>query len=211
MKITKFQHACVVVEDSGTTIVIDPGEFTRDFIMPHKVDALVITHEHPDHLDKSLIEKIIVAHPKAVIYAHESITSQLGSFTTTPAEIGKVYNVGAVELQFYGGVHAVITPSVAPPANLGVLVNHRFYYPGDSFVIPEGETPEILAVPACAPWLKIDEALTFIKAVKPQFVFPTHDAILSADGKDIVDGWLSTATQEVGAQYKRLDESSIEA
>ena len=48
MRITKFGHACIRIEHDGHTIVVDPGGFTQ----PEAVDgadAVLITHEHPDH------------------------------------------------------------------------------------------------------------------------------------------------------------------
>ena len=51
MKLTKYEHACFSVEHDGMTLVVDPGNFTTDFIAPEGVIAVVITHEHSDHFD----------------------------------------------------------------------------------------------------------------------------------------------------------------
>ena len=48
MRITKLGHACVRIEHDGTTVVIDPGVFT-DPSAVDGVDAVLVTHEHPDH------------------------------------------------------------------------------------------------------------------------------------------------------------------
>ena len=48
MRITKFGHACVRIEHDGTTVVLDPGVFT-DPAAVDGADAVLITHEHPDH------------------------------------------------------------------------------------------------------------------------------------------------------------------
>src|SRR3954454_13689911 len=50
MRITKFGHACIRIEHDGHTLVIDPGGFTQ----PEAVDgadAVLVTHEHPDHYE----------------------------------------------------------------------------------------------------------------------------------------------------------------
>ena len=50
MRLTKFGHACIRIEHDGHTVVIDPGGFTE----PEAVDgadAVLITHQHPDHYD----------------------------------------------------------------------------------------------------------------------------------------------------------------
>ena len=48
MRITKLGHACVRLEHEGTTLVLDPGVFT-DAGALDGADAVLITHEHPDH------------------------------------------------------------------------------------------------------------------------------------------------------------------
>src|SRR6478672_8113192 len=48
MRITKFGHACIRLEYDGTVVVVDPGMFTDPEALD-AADAVVITHEHPDH------------------------------------------------------------------------------------------------------------------------------------------------------------------
>lgn len=210
MKITKYQHACLVIEKDGSTLVVDPGVFSHDFIIPSKVDGIVITHEHPDHLNEKLVEQILEKHPKATVIAHESISGRFTNYSNIGAKVGETYPIGAFSLRFFGGAHAPIADPIPTPPNLGVLVDERFYYPGDSFVSPEGVQVKELALPASAPWLKISEAMTFLAQTKPAFAFPTHDAILSKEGKAIVDSYLGVVAAGQNTQYKRLDGTTIE-
>lgn len=210
MKLTKYEHACLVLEKEGTSLIIDPGNFSHDFIMPHRVDGIVITHEHPDHFDEKLVQSILLAHPKATVVAHESISGRFTNFTTIAAKVNEPYTVGLFSLRFFGGLHVPIANSVAVPPNVGVLVDNRLYYPGDSFVVPDGAQVRELALPASAPWLKISDAMDFLSQVRPHFAFPTHDAILSNDGKQIVDRLLGTVASGQGTQYKRLDGLTVE-
>ncbi|MEV4195183.1 MBL fold metallo-hydrolase, partial [Streptomyces toxytricini] len=51
MKLTKRLHSCVQLEKDGRVLVIDPGAFSE----PDAglgADALLVTHEHPDHFDE---------------------------------------------------------------------------------------------------------------------------------------------------------------
>lgn len=208
MKLTKFQHACFTVEKDGGTLVIDPGSFAHDFIMPKRVDVIIITHDHPDHCDQHLIYRILEKHPKATIVAHESITGQFTNYSTLPAQTAAPTVVAGFTLEFFGGTHAPIDDSVSVPPNFGVLIDRRIYYPGDSLVDP-GVAIRELALPVSAPWLKMSEALTLLRSTSPQFAFPTHDGILSPDGKSVVDRLVGTVAGSQGTVYKRLDSASV--
>lgn len=210
MKLTKFEHACLTLEKDGATLVVDPGAYSHDFIIPKRVDAIIITHEHPDHLDPQLVQRILAAHPKAIIVGHESITSKFADSPTQPVTPGQTYPIGSFELQFFGGTHAPIDDTTPVPPNLGVLVDTHLYYPGDSFTVPEGIKVDTLALPVAAPWLKFDMTAQFLAAVHPRFAFPTHDQILSEDGRQLVDRMVGNFASAQGTLYKRLDGTSIE-
>ena len=49
MKITKFGHSCLLVEEGGARILLDPGKYSILQNNVENVDAIVITHEHQDH------------------------------------------------------------------------------------------------------------------------------------------------------------------
>ena len=210
MKLTKYQHACFVLEKEGASLVVDPGNFSHDFIMPKRIAGIVITHDHPDHFDEKLVRSLLLAHPHATIVAHESISGRFTNFTTIAAKVADPCVVGPFSLRFYGGEHAPIAPSVATPPNLGVLVDNHLYYPGDSFTVPQDVQVQELLIPASAPWLKISDAMNFLSQVRPRFAFPTHDAILSIEGKELADRLLGTVASGQGTQYKRLDSLTVE-
>lgn len=210
MKLTKFKHACLVLEKDGLALVIDPGAFSHDFIIPNHVDGIIITHEHADHFDEKLVQQILEQNPKATIIAHESISGRYTNFAAIAAKINEPYTVGAFTLQFFGGTHANIAENIPVPPNLGVLIDGHFYYPGDSFAVPEGVQIKELALPASAPWLKISESMEFLARIKPSFTFPTHDAILSDEGKQLADNILGAVAMGQNTTYKRLDDTSIE-
>ena len=211
MKLTKFQHACLVLEQGHETIVIDPGVFTHDFIMPRHVLAIVVTHNHPDHCDPTLVERIHKTFPKAVLVAHESITSQFPTIPSEPVVAGETRQAGSFSLRFFGGEHAPISPGIEVPPNLGILVNEQLYYPGDSFFAPQLEVQlEALALPVSAPWLTIDHVFSFLTKTRPALAFPTHDAILSADGQALVDRMVGGIANAEGIIYKRLNDQQVE-
>lgn len=204
MQLTKYEHACFTVEKNEQILVVDPGNFSTDFIAPAGVVAIVFTHEHPDHFDQELLAAIVDKNPDAVIIAHSSITSQIEVFETKRVEAGARITVGPFDLAFFGGEHAQIHASIPTIANLGVMVNDLLYYPGDSFMLPGNLSVDTLAIPAAAPWMKLGEAMDFLAAVQPRLVFPTHDAILSDEGKALSDRMLRSIAEPRGIIYRRL-------
>ncbi|MBC7512264.1 MBL fold metallo-hydrolase [Candidatus Saccharibacteria bacterium] len=204
MKITKYAHACFTVEKAGTLLVVDPGAYTTDLPALESVIAILITHEHADHFDSTALGAIIAHNPNATVYAHQSITSQLGNtLPTTAVSVGECISVGPFTVDFIGGEHAVIHPTFPSIPNLGIMINDSLYYPGDSYVLPD-KAVDTLALPVAAPWMKMSEAFDFLLAVKPRLVFPTHDAILSSAGMNLVDRMTQTFAHQVGATYERL-------
>jgi L-ascorbate metabolism protein UlaG (beta-lactamase superfamily) len=204
MKLTKYDHACFTVQKDHQMLVVDPGNFSTDYLPSNNVVGIVITHEHADHYDPEQIAAIVDKNPEAVIIGHESVVSQVEAFKTQAVDIGDKLKIGLFELEFFGGTHAVIHRSIPVIPNLGVMINDLLYYPGDSFTLP-GRAIDTLAIPAGAPWLKIGDAIDFLELVKPRLAFPTHDAVLSDIGKGLADRLLSAAAERSGTEYKRLD------
>lgn len=207
MKLTKYEHACFTLETDRQVLVVDPGNFTTDFVPLENVAAIVVTHEHGDHFDLAHIDAIMSKNPAAVIIAHPIITNQLPHYSTRSVTTGDSITQGPFTLTFYGSEHAIIHPDIASVTNLGVMINATLYYPGDSFYEP-GVPVDMLALPVGAPWLKISEAIDFVRAVKPRLVFPTHDAVLSPIGQELSDRLVSRLAPD--AEYSRLGASSID-
>lgn len=208
MKITKFEHACFAVEENGQSLVVDPGSYTTDFVVREDVVAVFITHNHPDHLNKEHLNAIVAKNPDAVIYGPVQVTDELKSFKTQTVTANEGVKAGQFELEFFGGDHAVIVNDMNIDQNLGIMINGRIYYPGDSFTVPE-RSVEILALPVGGPWLKMSEAAEFLQAVRPKLAFPTHDAVLSDNGRSLPDGMLPGIAETVGTKYQRLIEPLI--
>ncbi len=203
MKITKYEHACVVAEEQGKRVVIDPGEWTPEFGGVENIAAVIVTHVHPDHFSRQHLDAILSANQDVAVYTTQEVADELRGKKVVVPEVYEDYTAGPFTLRFFGETHAEIHRTVSRPQNIGVSINDQFYYPGDSFTPPDHEI-QILAVPAGAPWMKIGEAMDFIQAVEPKRVFPTHTALLSERGLASADKWLKQASDVDGAQYTRL-------
>lgn len=181
MKLTKYEHACVVLEEGDQKLVIDPGSFTPTFGKPKKIAAVVITHIHADHFDPGHIDTIVKHNPDVQIFTTAGVAEKLSEVAAIVVEPDSEATVGPFTLRFLGELHRLIHPSLPRPQNTGVMVNDIFFYPGDSFTPPDRQV-RVLAVPGNAPWASVGESMDYIAAVKPQLCFPTHDGLLADNG-----------------------------
>ena len=178
MKLTKLTHACVRLEKDGAVLVIDPGSFTERSALDG-ADAILITHEHVDHLDADAVGEALNRRPDTRIYTNSAVAGQLaglGDMVTTVAS-GDEFQAAGFGVRAYGAWHAVIHPDLQPVPNLGFLVEESVYHPGDSFDVPAGVAVETLFVPVAAPWLKTSESIDFVRAVRPRRAYALHDAL----------------------------------
>jgi L-ascorbate metabolism protein UlaG (beta-lactamase superfamily) len=209
LKVIKYEHSCLVIEEKGQKLVIDPGVFSESFTDFSNISGVVVTHMHPDHFDPSKLSSIIEQNPAAMIFTVSDVAEHMEQgLPRTIVSNGNQISCGPFSVEFFGGRHATIHNSVPPPENIGVLINKKIYYPGDSFTVPH-QPVVVLAVPASAPWAKTAEAMDFITALKPKTVFPTHDALLSDIGRQITDPWLQRACEAVSASYLRLKTGEV--
>ena len=205
MRITKQEHACLILESSGKTLVIDPGIFTTALVGLTDVVAVVITHEHGDHWTADQLTRILKRNPDAKLYGPEGVALAATDFDIIIVKDGDTINAEPFSLRFFGEKHAVIHSSIPIVDNVGVLVNDALYYPGDSFTVPEGVEVDVLAAPVGAPWLKIGEAIDFVLAVRPRRAFATHEMVLSTAGKAIGGERLKWAVEQGGGEYVALE------
>ena len=204
MRLTKLEHAALVVEDSGDRLYIDPGKFTTPITESSGAVAVVVTHRHDDHWTPEQLRRIVEANPGVRIFGPAGVAAAASEFPVETVAAGDEVEVGPFRLRFFGGKHAQIHPSIPIIDNVGVLVNEALYYAGDSFAVPEGVEVAVLAAPAGAPWMKISEAMDYVQAVAPRRAFPTHEMLLSQAGKALSNGRLAWATEQGGGEYLPL-------
>lgn len=203
MKLTKYEHACFTIEKNGNVLVVDPGNLSSDFIAPENVITVVITHQHADHFDPNRLAQIFDKNDDVLVLGPAEVIDKVEVENKRAVEPGEKVTVGPFDLEFFGGLHALIHESYPRAQNVGVMINDLIYYPGDSLDAPNRPV-DTLAIPAAAPWMKIGEAVDFLLAVKPRLAFPTHDAVASDAGKGIADRMLDEVAKANGIEYQRL-------
>lgn len=205
MRVTKHEHATLRVEESGRTLIIDPGSFTAPLADLTTVDAVVLTHEHPDHWTPEHLARLREEAPGVPVFGPQGVVDAVTSVDVQLVAPGETVTAGVFTLTFYGGRHNVIHESIPVVDNLGVAVDGRLYYPGDSYTVPDDLDVEMLAAPLGAPWLRIGEAMDFVLAVGPRAAFGTHDKTLSEIGSGMHRARLAWATQQGGGVFHELD------
>ncbi|WP_345520831.1 MBL fold metallo-hydrolase [Nocardioides conyzicola] len=205
MRITKFGHACVRIEHDGTTVVLDPGMFT-DAEAVDGADAVLITHEHPDHY---LPDNLLAA--DAPVFTIEAVAAKIREDTPSLAERitvvapGEAFDVGGLPVTAVGEMHAVIHPELTRLFNSGYVLtagDAKIYHPGDSLTEP-GEEIDVLLLPSSAPWLKASEAIDFARAVKAPRNLAIHDRVYSDAGHGILEMQMNQFLPKAGQEYLR--------
>lgn len=187
MRLTKLGHACVRLEKDGATLVIDPGGFTDAAAALAGAAAVLVTHEHPDHLDDVAIRAAMTAGQELTLWANHSVCGLFPEFGDRVHEVGHgdAVSVSGFDVHVYGERHAVVHPDIPVLANSGFLVDGTVFHPGDALTIPEDPVP-VLLVPVSAPWLKLSEMIDYYRAVAPARGFAIHDAILNENGIGLI-------------------------
>lgn len=207
MNITKFGHSCLLIEENNTRILVDPGVWSEGYTDLHDLDAIFITHEHQDHFDIPSLRILMQNNASIKIYTNDHVGKKLQEekISYNIFEDGRNEMIGSLQVEAFGQDHAVIYQS-SPCHNVGYLFGGRLFHPGDSLTVPSVSV-EILALPVCAPWLKMSECIDYAKMVKPKKIFPIHDAMLKEGGT--FHKWPMNMLTPEGIEFMVLENSVI--
>jgi L-ascorbate metabolism protein UlaG (beta-lactamase superfamily) len=184
MRIVHFGHACVLIETDNARVLLDPGAFSTGFENQRDLDAVLITHQHYDHIDSEKLPGLLEANPDAQLITDpgsRDTVEKLGLASRTVSP-GDSIDLGSTSIAVVGGQHAEIHRDIPIIPNVGFVVNGgEFYHPGDSFFVPDQQI-DVLGLPTGAPWLRAGEAVDYLRAVAPRIAVPIHEAVLANPG-----------------------------
>jgi L-ascorbate metabolism protein UlaG (beta-lactamase superfamily) len=206
MRLTKYTHSCIRLDDDSRALVIDPGTFSETQLALAGAHAVLITHEHADHIDAPALIAAAQADSSLRVWAPAPVAAALAELgdRVTAVGAGESFSADGFSVQTFGGLHALIHPLVAAPvANVCYLIEGSVYHPGDSFTVPPLPV-ETLLIPIHAPWSKIGEVIDFAAAVRAPRAFQIHDALLNEIGSGMVDRMVGAVGATYGTTYKRL-------
>ena len=176
MELTHLGHACLLVETGTARLLLDPGTLST-FEDLRELDAVLVTHQHPDHVDAARLTALLAANPGArLVVDPDSVTAVAG----LPAEHvvaspGDRLTFGGITVDVLGGLHAAVYGPVPGCTNSAYLLDDgALLHPGDSFAVPDRPV-DVLAVAVDGPWLKLAEAVDYVHAVAPRVAVPIHE------------------------------------
>jgi len=187
VQLTKHEHACVAFEKEGSSLVIDPGSFSPDAAeIIAGAEAVLLTHEHFDHVHEAAISEALAARPDLRVYAPASLAGTFGAYPEqfTAVAAGDELKVCGFTITVHGDTHAVIHRDIPTVVNVGYLIDGTVYHPGDAYYVPAASVPTLL-LPTSGPWAKLGEAADYARAVRPERMIQIHELLLSEIGQNV--------------------------
>jgi L-ascorbate metabolism protein UlaG (beta-lactamase superfamily) len=205
MRLTKLGHSCVRLEKNGAALVIDPGVYSGPDAASGG-DAILITHEHPDHVDEALVRTAMTGRPDVELWTNAAVAPMFGEFggRVHTVDHGDVFTAAGFDVHVYGREHAVIHRDIPIVVNTGFAVDGQIFHPGDSLTVPEERVP-VLLLPLHAPWLKVGEMIDYGREVAPERGYAIHDALLNANGLGLMERLAGLAAGSTAATFSRLE------
>ena len=172
MKISKHIHSCLLIEDQGKVVLVDPGNYSYDthaldVNTLQRLDAIVITHEHADHMYIPWIKEILQKFPNTPIYTTASAKKLLEQ-----EGLDNIHTKGNDYITMEPVPHEKIWFGPAAENVLATLFG-TFATPGDSHTFTT--KADIVALPVTAPWGSTTRAVELAMELQPKVIIPIHD------------------------------------
>lgn len=181
MKITKYIHSCLLFEKNDHQLLFDPGTFSfvEGLVKPEtfrQVSYIIITHNHPDHLDVNALKQI-VALSGAEVWSTQEVADKLRPESIPVRLVSEgLFKLGNFDLRAIRVPHEPILADHLPEM-FAFLIDGRVLNPADSFTpaLLDYKGVELLILPVTAPFLTELVAANFAGKMQPKHILPVHD------------------------------------
>jgi L-ascorbate metabolism protein UlaG (beta-lactamase superfamily) len=208
--LTKLGHACVRLEKYDARLVIDPGIWAGPDVLQGAA-AILITHEHVDHVDEAAVRSALSAEPGLQLWASATVASSFADFGSQVHAVrhGDTFIAAGFDVHVYGAEHARVDSAIPVVPNTGFAIDGEIFHPGDSFTVPD-EPVATLLVPVSGPWLKFSDVADYLRAVAPERAYWIHDALLNDKGANLWQNLLGLVPARSGAASFLVPGTSVE-
>jgi L-ascorbate metabolism protein UlaG (beta-lactamase superfamily) len=186
-------HASLMFKINGYVIHVDPVKTQYPYEFLPKADMILVTHEHGDHFDPTLIAEM--KKPETILLCSEACAKKLTwGMVMKPGDRQEFNNIVVEATYAYNIVNESSpgNPFHAKGSGVGYILTiggKRFYIAGDTENIPEMKALKNIYVAflpmnlpyTMTPAMVADAALAF----KPKILYPYHFG--DTDTKQIVD------------------------
>ena len=182
LKITFLGHGSLILAFGGKIIHVDPYGKTADYAALPKADAVLVTHEHQDHLDRAALGNILKPDTELILSRKSAEAYGKG----TALENGETTIVLGIPLRAvpaYNIIHKRDTGQPFHPKGEGngyvvTFGATRVYVAGDTEDTPEMKALERIDVaflPMNLPYTMTPEMVAeAVRAFRPKVLYPYH-------------------------------------
>lgn len=180
MKITKYPQSCLMVETNNKKILIDAGSLKyQDKFLEEwkKVDVILITHKHGDHIKNDVLKDINVP-----IYSTQEVQNNYPEINFNIIKENDIVELDKIKIEVVKAIHGynpLLKNGGEVLENVGYIIddgNHRLYITSDTVCFNNDYKADIVALPVTGYGLTMTafEASLFSKELGANLVLPIH-------------------------------------
>ena len=182
LKITFIGHGSLIFTFHKKIIHVDPYGALTDYSKLPKADIILITHDHPDHLDAQVIAMIRTKNT-ALVLTRACAEKMAGGVVMKNGDVQTVQGLKIEAAPAYNIVHKRDNGEPFHPRGVGngyimTFGDKRVYVAGDTENIPEMKALrgiDVAFLPMNLPYTMTPEMVAdAAKAFKPKIMYPYH-------------------------------------